>query len=61
MDYIDDINEQIQREYEIVDDMERLGIDDYDEYLNYMADLEADAQEAHLEAIQMEDTWLDTL
>lgn len=52
MDYIDYVNNQIQKEYEIADDMERLGIDDYEEYIDYMEDLKAEAQIRHYEALQ---------
>lgn len=52
MDYIDYINNQIQREYEISDEMEKYGIDDYDEYLNYIADLKAEAEIRQWEAQQ---------
>ena len=57
MDYIDYVNEQIQREYEISDDMERLGIDDYDEYLDYLADLREEAQIRRYEEQQELNEW----
>lgn len=57
MDYIDYVNEQIQREYEIADDMERLGIDDYDEYLDYLADLREEAQIRRYEEQQELNEW----
>ena len=50
MDYID---YELNRYYEaerISDEMERLGFDDEDKYIDYLADLEADAQEAQIEA-----------
>lgn len=49
MDYIDYINNQIQRDYEIADEMQKLGIEDYEEYLNYMSDLQAYYQESRYE------------
>lgn len=52
MDYIDYELDKYYKQIEISDKMQELGIDDYDEYVDYMADLEADAQEAHWEAIQ---------
>ena len=52
MDYIDTLNNQIQEEYEIIDEMERLGIENYEEYINYISDLEAEAQIRNYEALQ---------
>ena len=50
MDYIDYINEQIQREYKIISNMEKLGIMNYDEYINYLAEEKAEAQIRQYEA-----------
>lgn len=55
MDYIDELNNQIQRQYEIADEMERLGFETEEEYYSYMADLEADAQEELIEARMLDD------
>lgn len=51
MDYIDyELNKYYQKQ-KIEDDMDRLGFDNYEEYIDYLADIEADKQEAYLEAI----------
>ena len=51
MDYIDyELNKYYQKQ-EIEDDMDRLGFDNYEEYIDYLEDLRADKQEAYLEAI----------
>jgi len=52
IDYIDYELGKYYRNQQTADEMQRLGFDDYDEYADYLADLEADAQEAHHEAIR---------
>ena len=52
MDYVDELNDRIQERYRISDDMERLGIDDYEEYLDYLADLREEAQIRNYEMLQ---------
>ena len=52
MDYIDyELNKYYKMQDE-AEDMERLGIDDYEEYLEYLADAKACAEIANYEALE---------
>ena len=51
MDYVDHELNKYYKQQEIEEDMDRLGFVDYEEYIDYLADIEADKQEAYLEAI----------
>ena len=52
MDYIDYLNNQIQEEYKIADEMERLGITDYEEYINYIASCKEDEEIRRYEVLK---------
>lgn len=51
MDYVDYMNNQIQRQYEIADAMTELDIDDYDDYREYMENAKQEYAEAQWEAM----------
>ena len=51
MDYFEELNDQIQRQYELEDAMERLGCETFEEYIDKLADLKADYQESLLDDI----------
>lgn len=50
MDYIEYELQKYYEQQELADKMAELGFDTFEEYADYLADLEADAQEALLEA-----------
>lgn len=52
MDYIDYELDKYCKQQEEADEMAKLGITDYDEYIEYIEDAKACAEIAHYEALE---------